>query len=133
MNTFALQIVTMDGIFFDQQAEKVIVRTINGDIGILSKHADYVAPLGIGTAQITAGGTTRYAACSGGYISVRDGRVNLVPQTFEWSEDIDVSRAEKAKQAGEERKRKAKSQTDLALAELKIKRALTRIHTTKYQ
>ena len=60
MSTFHLQIVTPDGGFFDGEAEKLIVRAIDGDVCILARHIDYAAPLGIGEARVTdAEGTTR--------------------------------------------------------------------------
>ena len=71
MATFHLQIVTPDRMVFDGQAERVIVRTLRGDVCILARHIDYAAPLGIGEARVTdADGVTRVAACSGGMIGV---------------------------------------------------------------
>ncbi len=45
MNTFHLQIVTPDGLMFDGDAEKLLVRTTEGDVGIMSGHCDYVTPV----------------------------------------------------------------------------------------
>lgn len=46
MSTFHLQIVTPDRMAYDGQAERVILRTVNGDVAILARHIDYAAPLG---------------------------------------------------------------------------------------
>ena len=46
MSAFSLKIVTPDGLIFDGQAEKVIVRTTAGDMAVLAKHIDCVAALG---------------------------------------------------------------------------------------
>ena len=87
MNTFHLQIVTPDGLMFDNNAEKVVVRTVAGDVGILANHTDYVSPLSSGTAKVALeGGETRTAECSGGLISVRRGIVRIAADTFEWTE-----------------------------------------------
>ena len=53
MATFHLQIVTPDRMVFDGQAERIIVRTLRGDVCILARHIDYAAPLGIGEARVT--------------------------------------------------------------------------------
>ena len=45
MSTFHLQIVTPDGGFFDGEAEKLIVRAIDGDVCILARHSPYVTAL----------------------------------------------------------------------------------------
>lgn len=87
MKTFHLQIVTPDGIFFDGQAEKVIVRTIEGDVCILGGHSDYVSPAATGEMRVTAeNGDTKTAQCSGGLLSVKKGITRLVANTFEWIE-----------------------------------------------
>ena len=64
--TFHLQIVTPDRKVFDGEAEKIIVRTVNGDVCILARHIDYAAPLGIGEARVTdAEGNTLSWASAG--------------------------------------------------------------------
>ena len=50
MTPFHLKIVTPDGLIYDGQAEELLVRTTNGDVGILARHMNYVAPLGMGRA-----------------------------------------------------------------------------------
>jgi len=94
MTPFPLKIVTLDGLCFDGEAEELIVRTTMGDMGVLAGHLNCVAPLGMGRATIVVGGEKRYASCIGGIIFVLGGEVKLVPTTFEWAEDIDVSRSE---------------------------------------
>ena len=97
MATFHLQIVTPDRMVFDGQAERIIVRTLRGDVCILARHIDYAAPLGIGEARVTdADGVTRVAACSGGMIGVDAGEVRVTATTFEWADDIDLERAQRA-------------------------------------
>ncbi len=98
MALFHLQIVTADGLFFDDEAESILVRTIDGDVCILARHIDYVTALGMGEARVTAGGTTRRAACMGGMLAVTGGQVRVVASTFEWKEDIDTERALNAQQ-----------------------------------
>lgn len=127
MTAFPLKIVTPDGVQFEGQAEELIVRSTSGDIGILSGHMNCVTPLGMGRATIVLEGKRRYAACIGGMLSVMNGQVTLLPTTFEWAENIDVTRAE----ASYERARqildnKQSSDTELRLAEARLKRALVR-------
>ena len=96
MTPFALKIVTPDGLEYEGQAEEVIVRTTTGDLGILAGHVDCVAPLGMGRATFIMDGQKRYAACIGGILSMMGGKLTLVPTTFEWAEDIDADRADRA-------------------------------------
>ncbi len=128
MNTFHLQVVTPDGEAFDAQAEKVVCRTIYGDVCILADHADYCTALGMGEAHIVVDGNTRRAACIGGMLSVMQNEVRLVATTWEWEEDIDLVRANLAKERAEKQLAAATPQDkrEIALAEARLKRALVR-------
>ena len=126
--TFHLQVVTPDGLAFEGEAEKLSVRTQDGIIGILPRHIDYVAPLGMGEAVITeAEGKVRRAACIGGMVAVHGGAVRLVATTFEWADQIDLDRAKAAEQKARAVMAKSGvSERDLKLAEAKLHRALVR-------
>ena len=127
MTPFSLKIVTPDGVKFDGQAEELIVRTVTGDMGILAGHTSCVSPLGMGQATIIVDGKKRYAACIGGMVAVIGGRVDLVPTTFEWAEDIDANRSEASYQRAQQvLSRKDASSTDIKLAEARLRRALVR-------
>ena len=127
MTPFPLKIVTPDGIAFDGQAESVTVRSTTGDLGILAGHTNLVAPLGMGRCTLIMDGQRRYAACIGGMVSILEGKVTLVPTTFEWAEAIDTERADKSYQRAQAALRsKNASDADLALAEARLKRALVR-------
>ena len=131
MNVFDLQIVTPDGMLFDGKAQKIILRTTSGDVGILANHINYVAALSIGVAKVVTEDGERKAACSGGMVSVTDGVVRVVATTFEWGEDIDIVRAEKAKAKAESRMEGSKSSDyEHKLAEIKLKKALVRLRAS---
>jgi len=127
MTPFSLKIVTPDGLAFEGQAEEVTVRSTTGDIGILAGHLNCVAPLGMGRATIVIDGQKRYAACIGGMLSVVNGAVTLVPTTFEWADQIDADRAEASYQRAQATPQdKNATDTDLKLAEARLRRALVR-------
>ena len=133
MMPFKLKIVTADGLFFDGEAEQLNVRTATGDIGIMARHMNYVAPLGMGRAVVISGGERRTAACIGGMVSVMNGEVTLVPTTFEWAEDIDVARAEASYQKASKIVEDNASETDVKLAKAKLSRAMVRKGVAKYR
>jgi len=134
MTSFPLKIVTPDGLAYDGQAEEVVVRSTSGDIGILAGHINCVAPLGMGRATIVIDGKKRYGACIGGILSVVNGSVTLVPTTFEWSDKIDVARAEASYQRADKILHdKTASATDVKLAEARLRRALVRKNVASYK
>ena len=129
MATYHLQIVTPDRMVYDGEAEKIIVRTVNGDVCILPHHIDYAVPLAIGEAKVTDGqGNTRLAACNNGMFSVHGNEVRVVAVTFEWADEIDLARAQRAEETAKEMLEKLKREdVDFNVAEARLKRALTRI------
>jgi F-type H+-transporting ATPase subunit epsilon len=127
MSTFHLQVVTPDGCAFDGEAERVVCRTIAGDVCILARHSNYCTALGMGEAHIVADGKSHRAACMGGMLSVMNGEARLVATTWEWAEDIDQARAEASKKRAEEvLKQKNLDQRDYEMAQARLRRALVR-------
>ena len=127
MSSFRLQIVTPDGDRFDGEAEALRLRTTEGYVSIRAGHADYIACLDIGKVTVTQDGTARNAACGGGFLIVEKGAARLVATTFEYADDIDLERAQRAKLLAEERIAAAKETKDIELAKVKLARALNRI------
>ena len=127
MISFPLKIVTPDGLVYDGPAEEVVVRTITGDMAVLARHINCVAPLGMGRATVVVNGERKHAACIGGMLSVVDGAVNLVPTTFEWADSIDAARAAASQQRAEAvLNNQDSSDTDIKLAKARLHRALVR-------
>ena len=87
----------------------------------------------MGEARVEADGKTRRAACIGGMVSVTQGEVKVVATTFEWAEDIDAQRAERALEIATQTLQNRQQLTDqeLILAQAKLKRALVRTSIAK--
>lgn len=128
MKEFSLQIVTPDKTVMDGKAISLLIRTTTGDVEILAGHTDLLAALGTGRARIrTADGMDTFASVSGGFLSVSDGIVRIAATTFEMASELDLKRAEAAKEKAEQAIKEAKSSTEIDLAKAKLARALTRI------
>ena len=129
MSTYHLQVVSLDGSEFDGEVQKILLRTIDGDVEILARHTDFCTAIGMGTAKVVmADGTEKKAACIGGMLSVMNGEVRVLPTTWEWAEDIDVERAKAAKARAEGRlKDKMLDKEARVRAEAKLYRALVRL------
>ena len=62
MATFPLKVMTIDHCFFEGDVDRIVVRTSQGDVGILPNHVPYIAALGIGALIIIQNGEKRIAA-----------------------------------------------------------------------
>ena len=129
MKTFPLRIGTPDGLLFEGEVVRVVCRSITGDLATLAGHSNFCTALGMGEAHIVLeDDTRREAACIGGMLSMMDGECSLLATTWEWKEDIDAERAEKAKKRAEEKLAKTgPSEREYKLAGAKLKRALVRL------
>ena len=125
--TYRLQIVTPDGQRFDGQAEKAILRTTQGEVCIMARHIDYVAPLGMGRARVTVDGERRDAACIGGVVLVSDGTARIIATSFEWKDEIDIPRAKEAYHKAKETLAQDLSPEDQAIQQARMKRAMVRL------
>ena len=129
MNTFPLRIGTPDGLLFEGEAERIVCRTITGDLAILAGHVNYCTAIGMGEAHVvTADGERRSAACIGGMISMMKGTCRVLATTWEWKEDIDAERAMAAKKRAEELLAKGGlDDREYKAAAAKLQRALVRL------
>ena len=86
MATFHLKIVTPESLVYEGEAERIVVRTVQGDVCILPRHIDYLTALGDGEARVTYDGHVHRARCSGGMLHVAGGKVEVLSTQFEWTE-----------------------------------------------
>ncbi|SHH82272.1 ATP synthase F1 subcomplex epsilon subunit [Caloranaerobacter azorensis DSM 13643] len=131
MSQFTLEIVTPDRKFFEDEVEMVIVRGIEGDIGILKNHTPMVTPLSIGKIRIKKDGEIKEAAIAGGYIEITKNKTTVITDAAEWPEEIDVRRAEEAKKRAEQRLKSGKGEIDVVRAQIALKKALNRLELAK--
>ena len=131
MKPFHLEIVTPDGLAFSGEVESLLVRTDDGDVEILAGHAEFLASLATGRARLLIDGKPRYAAASGGFISVQSGAVKLVAITFEFAENIDLARAKRARERAEAAMSKTLSERDERIVKAKLARAMSRINVAE--
>jgi F-type H+-transporting ATPase subunit epsilon len=83
-----LTIVTPEAMYFDADAQRVMVRTTGGDVAILARHIDYSAALAEkGEARvIEADGRVRRAEVEGGLLHVSNDNVQVITNHFRWKD-----------------------------------------------
>lgn len=125
--TFLLTIVTPQRRVYQQSVNMVIIRTTEGDIGVLPGHTPLVASLEVGPMTIKLEGNDRKAAVIGGFVEVTPEHVIVLAETAELAEEIDVGRAEAARQRALTKLEGKKDQVDFARAQAALQRALLRL------
>ncbi len=127
MSTFHLKVLTVDRVFFEGDVERIVVRTTQGDVGILPNHVKYLAALGIGGLTIIADGKSRTAAVAGGFVDVSKEQTVILARTCEWADEIDISRAQSAEERAKAKLQQKLSEHEQDIASIKLKKAINRI------
>lgn len=130
MKTIKVSVVTPDGPVYESDVEMVSTKAKSGELGILPGHIPLVAPLEIGAVRLKlAGGKQEQIAVSGGFLEVRPEQVTVLAQAAEKASDIDVERAQRAKERAEQRLQQAQQEhVDFKRAESALRRAVNRIN-----
>ncbi|HUC92595.1 MAG TPA: F0F1 ATP synthase subunit epsilon [Paenibacillus sp.] len=128
MSTFLLEIVTPERKVFAEDVNMVVVRGVAGELGILPNHIPLVTPLKISSVKIKQGNKEQLVAVNGGFVEVRKEKVVILAESAELPGDIDVERAQAAKQRAEQRLSAAKKdEIDFRRAEMALQRAMNRL------
>ncbi|WP_284036673.1 F0F1 ATP synthase subunit epsilon [Neobacillus sp. 114] len=130
MKTIKVSVVTPDGPVYESDVEMVSTKAKSGELGILPGHIPLVAPLEIGAVRLKlAGGKQEQIAVSGGFLEVRPEQVTVLAQAAEKASDIDIERAQRAKERAEQRIQQAQQEhVDFKRAESALRRAVNRIN-----
>lgn len=133
MNALHLEIVTPDRLVLATEASYVSLPGVEGDFGILPGHIPFFAALKVACMHYEAEGKTTWVCTTGGFAEIADNHVQVLVDTAELADDIDIGRAESAFRRAEERLKQAKSNADINVtrAEAALERALVRLHAAK--
>lgn len=128
MSTIQVEIVTPERKVYDETASMVIVTGVEGELGILPHHIPLVTPLRIAPVTIKRDGKVDIVAVNGGFVEVRRDKVIILAESAELARDINIERAEAAKQRAEQRLAAKRDEIDFRRAEMALQRAMNRIH-----
>ena len=126
-DTFQLEIVTPEKMAVNEAAEEAQIPGLNGYLGILPGHAPLISELGVGVITYRAGGVTKNLAVAWGFAEVLQDKVTILAETAERPEEIDVARAQQAKERAEQLLKSNDPELDYDGAQDDLRRAETRL------
>ena len=130
-NTFQLEIVTPSRLLVKDAAEEAQIPGVTGYLGILPGHAPLITELGVGEITYKASGATHTLSVAWGFMEVLPDKVTILAEAAERPHEIDVERAQKAKDRAEQRLKSNDLQVDYTRAEDALQRAETRLNVAK--
>ncbi len=122
-----IKIIKPDGEFFDGNGNFLEFTAVTGRMGVYDNHIPLTTILEPCVVKIHHGEVVKKAAVLGGFIEIQKDRIIILAEDANWPEDIDVARANAAKERAQARLDKKESGTDLVRAEAALKRAMARI------
>lgn len=125
-----LQIVTPDRLIVHEQVDEVQIPGTEGYLGVLPGHTPLLTALAVGELWYRKGQEKTYLSIAGGFAEVLPDRVTLLATLAERAEDIDVSRAESAKQRAQQRLAQPKTDIDYERARLALQKSIIRLQVS---
>jgi F-type H+-transporting ATPase subunit epsilon len=133
MSPIRCEIVTAERIVFQGDVDGVIAPGIEGELGILPRHASLLTSLTYGELILhREGQPDEFLAIGGGFLEVLPGQVTILADSAERAEEIDLERAEQARQRAESTmEQKHREDVDFVRAEAALRRSLIRIKVAR--
>lgn len=129
--TFYLEIIATDRIFYQGDCEHLVITAQDGLLGIMAGHEAMVTTLPTGELKYMVGGKWHYGAISGGFIQVMPESAIILADNCELPEEIDIKRAEEARQRAEEKLRQKNSIKEYYQTQAALNRAMNRLKVSQ--
>ncbi|MBP3888865.1 MAG: F0F1 ATP synthase subunit epsilon [Cellulosilyticum sp.] len=130
-NTMKLQIITPMRTILDEEVESVILHTTEGEMCVLYDHEPTVTLLGYKDLTYTQGGQKKKATALGGFAEITKDRITVLTDASELADEIDLERAQRAKERAEKRLASKEANIDHLRAEIALRKAIARINLRK--
>jgi F-type H+-transporting ATPase subunit epsilon len=124
---YNLEIITPERTFFNGEVESVIIPTSDGYMSIWKMHEPMVIALSIGVMKLSIDGEWKECTTSAGFAEIRPDETVIFSQAVEWPEEIDIRRAQEAKEQAEERMRQKQSYQEYMQNQISLARAMVRL------
>ena len=126
-NIFDIEIITPDRVFYKGETDFLEFNTQNGEIGVYKNHIPLTTVLAPGIVTIHNGDEEKIAAIHSGFAEILGDKVTFLAELAEWPDEIDIDRAQAAKERAEQRLSNHTAEIDEKRAEFALRKALIRI------
>ncbi|RUM92497.1 MAG: F0F1 ATP synthase subunit epsilon [Thiomicrospira sp.] len=124
-----VDIVSAEGSLFSGKADMVFAQAADGEVGILPKHTQLLTQLKPGQVRVVSGDEEDSFFINSGVLEVQPSVVTILADTAIRAEDLDQAAAEEAKRRAEDAMQQAKTDTDIARAQIELAEAVAQIQT----
>ena len=129
--SFRIRIITPERVVYEGSALMAEFNTSEGELGIYPGHIPMTVILKPGVLKLTQPEGKKEAALHTGFAEILPDGITILAEAAEWPGEIDIARAQAAKERAEARIREHRADTDMARAQTALLRALARIETLR--
>ena len=129
-----VEIITQERVVYrDEGVDVVVAPGVDGEMGILPNHAPLISALSYGELRVRKGGREEHFAIGGGVLEVRSGKVVVLAEAAEHADEINVVRAEAARERAEKIMREGPPKDPSAYAQIEaaLRRSRVRLRVAK--
>ena len=127
-----LEVVTPDKLVLSEDVDVVVAPGSEGQFGVLHGHIPFLSSLEEGELWYRIGKKTEYLAVNGGFSEVLGTKVTILAEAAELAREIDIDRAQKARERAEKRLAEARrEELDHVRAEAALRRAVLRLRVAE--
>lgn len=132
MKKIELKITTPRGLKFEEEADMVVMRCIDGDLGVLPGHEPISTVLGDGILRIHNNGSIKKLALFGGIAHISPTSVNIYSTIAQKPDEIDRERAERDLQDVQATIMEEKEEHQIRRLQVMMRRSLVRIEVSSH-
>jgi F-type H+-transporting ATPase subunit epsilon len=122
-----LEIVTPERVVVTEDVDEVVLPGMEGEFGVLHGHIPFLTALKVGVLSYKKGDKEEHLAVSWGYVEVTSDNVKVLAETAEKATEIDLQRAETAREAAEKILTAGREDTEYDEARVKLEKAVIRV------
>lgn len=126
-------IVTQERTVYSEEVDAVNLPSTEGRMGVLPNHMVMLAALDFGEIIVRRGGDEEYFAVGGGFVEILPDKITILADSAEQAEEIDVERAQQARERAEQAMREGLSEDSERYAQIQaaLQRAQVRIDISR--
>lgn len=119
-----LEIITPTEIVFKDEADEVVVPTVDGEIAILPNHVGLLTKIKPGELTVKKSGKEIHLAITGGFLEINENKVSILADYAVRAENIEIARAEEARQRAERAMKEKGSENNFLVADAELRKSL---------
>ena len=127
----ALEIITPTKVVLSEEVDEVTLPTVNGEITILPNHIDLLSKIKPGEMTIHRNGKIELFAITGGFLEISSNKVSILADHAIHADDIEIAKAEQAKERAEKAMKEKGSEQDLIMAQTELRRSVLELKVAR--